>query len=52
MRLLVFLFSLVAAGLVWVATASAQAITVAFPASRSDKPLDRRLLLLLSNDPS
>jgi len=52
MRLLVLSLSLVAAGLVWVATASAQTITVAFPASRSDKPLDGRLLLLLSNDPS
>src|ERR1700685_4632034 len=31
--------------------ASAQTITVRFPASRSDKPLDGRLLLLLSNDP-
>jgi hypothetical protein len=44
--------SLVAAGLVWIAAASAQTITVSFPASRSDKPLDGRLLLLLSNDPS
>ena len=34
------------------AAASAQSITVSFPASRSDKPLDGRLLLLLSNDPS
>jgi hypothetical protein len=32
--------------------ASAQQITVVFPAVRSDKPLDGRLLLLLSNDPS
>jgi hypothetical protein len=30
----------------------AQNITVSFPASRSAKPLDGRLLLLLSNDPS
>jgi len=52
MRLLVFLFSLVAAGLVSVAIASAQTFTVGFPASRSGKPLDGRLLLLLSNDPS
>ena len=29
-----------------------QTITVTFPASRSAKPLDGRLLLLLSNDPS
>ena len=33
-------------------SASAQTITVSFPASRSAKPLDGRLLLLLSNDPS
>ena len=52
MRPLVFLLSLVAAGLVWIAAASAQTITVSFPASRSEKPLDGRLLLLLSNDPS
>src|SRR4249920_2028019 len=32
--------------------ASAQTITVRFPASRSQTPLDGRLLLLLSNDPS
>jgi hypothetical protein len=38
---------LAAAGL-----ASAQTITVSFPASRSAQPLDGRLLLLLSNDPS
>jgi hypothetical protein len=30
----------------------AQTITVAFPAARSAQPLDGRLLLLLSNDPS
>jgi hypothetical protein len=35
-----------------VVTACAQPITVVFPAARSDKPLDGRLLLLLSNDPS
>ena len=52
MRFPVFLLSLVAAGLVWAAAASAQTITVLFPASRSAKPLDGRLLLLLSNDPS
>jgi hypothetical protein len=33
------------------AAASAQTIMVHFPASRSVKPLDGRLLLLLSNDP-
>src|SRR5580658_3503559 len=52
MRSLVCTLSLVAAGLVWVPATSAQTITVSFPASRSDKPLDGRLLLLLSNDPS
>jgi enterochelin esterase-like enzyme len=44
-------FALVAAGLLY-ACASAQPITVSFPAMRSGKPLDGRLLLLLSNDPS
>src|ERR1035438_3626178 len=44
--------SMVAAGLLCVATASAQSITVLFPASRSTKPLDGRVLLILSNDPS
>jgi hypothetical protein len=34
------------------AAASAQTVTVSFPASRSAKPLDGRLLFLLSNDPS
>ena len=34
------------------ATAFAQTITVRFPASRSDKPLNGRVLLLLSNDAS
>jgi hypothetical protein len=33
------------------AAASAQTITVRFPAARSGKPLDGRVLLLLSNDP-
>ena len=33
------------------AAAPAQTITVRFPASRSEKPLDGRLLLLLSNNP-
>jgi hypothetical protein len=39
------------AGLLWVTAVSAQSITVLFPASRSAKPLDGRVLLLLSNDP-
>ena len=42
---------LMAAGLIWVAAGSAQTITVRFPASHSAKPLDGRLLFLLSNDP-
>jgi hypothetical protein len=44
MRLLACFFSFLAA-------VSAQTITIRFPTSRSDKPLDGRLLLLLSNDP-
>ncbi|MBV9266962.1 MAG: hypothetical protein JO061_12405, partial [Acidobacteriaceae bacterium] len=32
--------------------AAAQTITVSLPTSRAEKPLDGRLLLLLSNDPS
>jgi hypothetical protein len=44
MRCLFCVFALLTA-------ASAQTITVRFPATRSDKPLDGRLLLLLSNDP-
>ncbi len=43
---------LVGAGLLWVAVASAQKITVVFPATRSTTPLDGRVLLLLSNDAS
>jgi len=45
MRLFVFSLCLLAA-------ASAQTITVQFPPARSATPLDGRLLLLLSNDPS
>ena len=52
MRSLIFSLFLLATGLVWAADASAQTISVSFPAVRSDKPLDGRLLLLLSNDPS
>src|SRR5580698_10196179 len=44
MRLFAFLLTMVA-------SASAQTITVQFPAARSAQPLDGRLLLLLSNDP-
>ena len=44
--------TLMAAGLLWTAAAPAQTITVRFPASSSGKPLDGRLLLLLSNDSS
>jgi hypothetical protein len=42
---------LIAAGLLWTGSSLAQTITVSFPASRSDKPLDGRVLLLVSNDP-
>jgi enterochelin esterase-like enzyme len=42
----------VAAWLLSTALLSAQMIIVRFPAARSAKPLDGRLLLLLSNDPS
>jgi len=45
------LLSLLACGLALVAAARAQTVTVHFPASRSDKPLDGRLLFLVSNDP-
>jgi hypothetical protein len=41
-----------AAAIVWIAAAASQTITVRFPASRSTSPVDGRLLLLLSNDPS
>lgn len=48
MRRLVLLSIALSLGL----SASAQTITVSFPASASAKPLDGRVLLLLSNDPS
>src|SRR3984885_5638614 len=51
MRSLRFCFA-VAAWFLSIALLSAQTITVRFPAARSAKPLDGRLLLLLSNDPS
>jgi Putative esterase len=41
----------VLAALSWIPGASAQTVTVLFPASRSAMPLDGRILLLLSNDP-
>ena len=47
MRRLLFAFSLLVA-----AAASAQTFTVSFPAAQSAKPIDGRVLLLLSNDPS
>src|SRR5271154_5417529 len=52
MRLLSCPRSVVATSLLWATVASAQTITVLFPASRSAKPLDGRVLLLLSNDRS
>ncbi|MGA3200943.1 MAG: hypothetical protein ABSF12_00450 [Bryobacteraceae bacterium] len=50
MRPLFCLFA--AAGFLWLTAAYAQPITVVFPESRSSKPLDGRVLLLLSNDSS
>ena len=38
--------------LLFALSASAQTVTVSFPASQSAKPLDGRVLFLLSNDPS
>ncbi|MGI9071724.1 MAG: hypothetical protein ACR2JB_10520 [Bryobacteraceae bacterium] len=52
MRLFLRLLSLLSAAVLWVSAGPAQTITVSFPPSRSDKPLDGRVLLLLSNDPS
>lgn len=52
MRLFLWLLCFVSAGLLGASAAPAQTITVSFPSSRSDKPLDGRVLLLLSNDPS
>lgn len=45
------LLSLLVSGLLLAALAQAQTVTVHFPASSSDKPLDGRLLFLVSNDP-
>src|SRR5271154_3103765 len=52
MRLLFCPSSVLAAGLLLATLASAQKITLFFPASRSAKPLDGRVLLLLSNNPT
>jgi hypothetical protein len=49
---LYLLLSLAAAAASLNAQTSAQKISVSFPAARSSKPLDGRVLLLLSNDPS
>src|SRR5271169_1181536 len=48
MRSLIYVIALFAAA---GTSALAQTITVSFPSERSGKPLDGRLLLLLSNDP-
>jgi hypothetical protein len=40
------------AACLFAAAASAQTVAISFPSSTSDRPLDGRLLLLLSNDPS
>jgi len=45
------LLSLLVSGLLLAVTAQAQTVTVHFTASSSDKPLDGRLLFLVSNDP-
>jgi hypothetical protein len=42
---------LLAFGLLTLAQAQAQSVSVSFPATRSEKPLDGRLLFLVSNDP-
>ncbi len=39
-------------GLLSVSCVHAQTVSVSFPSARSDKPLDGRLLLLVSNDPN
>jgi len=45
------LLPLLVSGLLLAVTAQAQTVTVHFTASSSDKPLDGRLLFLVSNDP-
>ncbi len=52
MRRLSYVVSLLAAGLLASSSSSAQTITVSFPSTNSAKPLDGRILLLLSNNPS
>jgi hypothetical protein len=52
MRNFLRLSALAAAGVLCSAVASAQTISVSFPATTSAQPLDGRLLLLLSNDPA
>ena len=52
MRRLNFAYSLLASGLLLSIAVPAQTVSVSFPAAQSAKPLDGRLLLLLSNDPS
>jgi hypothetical protein len=43
--------SLLGGSLLGIAVAQAQTVSVSFPVTRSDKPLDGRLLFLVSNDP-
>src|SRR5271156_5304413 len=52
MRKFVLLFVLAAAGVSLNAQTGIQPVSVSFPAARSAKALDGRLLFLLSNDPS
>jgi hypothetical protein len=47
-----FLRVLLAGSLLCAAAAHAQSITVSLPAARSDRPLDGRLLFLVSSDPN
>jgi hypothetical protein len=52
MRRFLSLCSLLTAAYLLAVPSHAQTFTVSFPASRSAKPLDGRVLLLISNDPS
>ena len=52
MRPIPFLQTLLASGLLCALPAHSQTVTISFPAARADKPLDGRLLFLVSNDPN
>lgn len=51
MRPIPFLHTLLASGLLCALAAHSQTVTISLPAARADKPLDGRLLFLVSNDP-